>query len=48
VFLIENDKRQDAKKYTTRGKASKRNNLVRGNSYDSFLPRNNFVNSGLK
>jgi hypothetical protein len=48
MFLIENDKPKGAKKHATRGKASIRNGLVRGNSYDSFSPRNDFVNSGLK
>jgi hypothetical protein len=49
VFLIENDKQKGAEKHATKGgKASIRTGLVRGYSYDSFSPRNDFVNSGLK
>jgi hypothetical protein len=49
VFLIENDKQKGAKRHVTEGgKAGRRNGLGRGCSYDSFSPRNDFVNSGLK
>ena len=48
VFLVENDKQKGAEKHMTGGKTSIRNGLVREYSYDSFSPRNDFVNSGLK
>lgn len=48
MFLVENDKQKGAEKYMTGGKISIRNSLVREYSYDSFSPRNDFVNSGLK